>query len=434
MNTNETRTTVRWFAAVAAMTLLVSGCGDSAPTAGSPTDTASAGASVETPNMDALSAELINSLKPADITKDHLKHVMRFAAQYLREQQKKGVWEVAMGPKSFPEPGVTALVVLALIKSDKQYDIGRDKALIEPPLDWLVSLQHEDGSIWHKLTGYSTYTTSVALMALSASGSSKYADAVAKARNHLVGAQLDEGEEIGTDNWHYGGIGYGSDARPDLSNAQLALEALHEAGLDKESETWKKALVFLNRCQNRTESNDKTIEVEVDGKSKKLAPGNDGGASYCPGGIDNPPGYVSNGDTETPRSYGSMTYALIKSFLYAGLKKDDPRVKAAVGWISKNWSLSEHPGFEHESDPVARQAGVYYYYHTFAKALHAYGEPKIKDTDGIEHDWSRELILTLMKLQGDDGSFANKNEKWLESNKTLATAYALLALDYCKVK
>ena len=47
--------------------------------------------------------------------------------------------------------------------------------------------------------------------------------------------------------------------------------------------------------------------------------------------------------------------------IYAGVTKDDPRVKAAYEWIQKHYTLDENPGMGGN--------GLYYYYHTFAKAL-----------------------------------------------------------------
>ena len=71
------------------------------------------------------------------------------------------------------------------------------------------------------------------------------------------------------------------------------------------------------------------------------------------------------------RSYGSMTYAGLKSMIYCGLTKDDPRVKAAWNWIRKNWTLDINPGmqFSNPKDPKAGESGLYYYYHTLARAL-----------------------------------------------------------------
>ena len=81
------------------------------------------------------------------------------------------------------------------------------------------------------------------------------------------------------------------------------------------------------------------------------------------------------------RSYGSMTYAGLKSMIFAGVKADDPRVKAAVKWIKTHYTSGRNPGMElHE--PATPEAGLYYYLHTFAKALAALGHNEIVDDMG----------------------------------------------------
>jgi len=152
----------------------------------------------------------------------------------------------------------------------------------------------------------------------------------------------------------------------------------------------------------------------------------DGGFIYTPvfggeskfGDIDR----LDEGDSLL-RSYGSMTYAGFKSMLYAGVTKDDPRIKAAVKWIQNNWTLEYNPGSGGSAD------GQYYYLHTFAKAMHAWGEDSVTDSKGVKHDWRAELIDFLAKNQKADGSWINaKSERWLEGNPVLASAYAVLAL------
>ena len=66
------------------------------------------------------------------------------------------------------------------------------------------------------------------------------------------------------------------------------------------------------------------------------------------------------------RSYRSMTYAGLKSMIYAGVNPDDPRVKAAVEWIGKHYDLQSNPGMGND--------GLFYYYHTFAKTMSAMTE------------------------------------------------------------
>ena len=72
-----------------------------------------------------------------------------------------------------------------------------------------------------------------------------------------------------------------------------------------------------------------------------------------------------------------MTYAGLKSMIYAGLSHEDPHVKAAWKWITHNWTLDENPGvkFGDAKNPKGGEDGLYYYYHTLARALHAYGQP-----------------------------------------------------------
>ena len=119
-----------------------------------------------------------------------------------------------------------------------------------------------------------------------------------------------------------------------------------------------------------------------------------------------------------------MSYAGLKSMIYAGLKKDDPRVKAAVTWLRKNYTLNANPGLGDQ--------GLYYYYHTMAKTLSALGEKTFEDNDGNKHDWRAELVAALSERQNADGSWVNKNNRWLESDANLVTGYVLLTLSYCK--
>jgi squalene-hopene/tetraprenyl-beta-curcumene cyclase len=77
--------------------------------------------------------------------------------------------------------------------------------------------------------------------------------------------------------------------------------------------------------------------------------------------------------------------------------------------------------------------GLYYYYHTFAKALDAVGKDVIEDGDGAKHDWRAELTAELAERQQSNGSWINEaSSRWLEGDPNLGTAYVLLALDYCR--
>ena len=118
-----------------------------------------------------------------------------------------------------------------------------------------------------------------------------------------------------------------------------------------------------------------------------------------------------------------MTYAGLKSMIFAGLKPDDPRVKAATEWLKKHYTFEENPGMG--------QAGLYYFYHTASKALGVLGADRFTDAAGQAHDWRDELTTALLTRQRADGSWANPNERWMEGEPVLTTAYALLALANC---
>ena len=120
-----------------------------------------------------------------------------------------------------------------------------------------------------------------------------------------------------------------------------------------------------------------------------------------------------------------MTYAGLKSMIYAGLSADDPRVQAAMAFIRKNYSLKDNPGMG--------KAGLFYYDHTFAKALDAANVEIIDDADGKPHSWRKELTEQILRMQQSDGSWVNdENDRWMEGDRQLVTAYALLALAFCR--
>lgn len=349
-----------------------------------------------------------------------VKVALERGAEFLAGEAQAG----RFGASGRPDAGITAMVLSALMAAGERVELpAAARAAADQGLDWLRSLQKEDGSIHEGQVA--NYVTSAAVMALAKSGRPEDGEVIARARAFLQRLQADEGEGYDPSHHYYGGVGYGDDERPDLSNTQMALEALAAAGLAKGDPTFQRALRFLERAQNRSESNDIAL-VKDDGGTVKS--GNDGGGVYAPG--DSKAGYVELSDgTRVPRSYGSMTYALLKSYLFAGLPKDDPRVKAAWEWLREHYTLDVNPGFEASADPRASYQGLFYYFYTMAHALDLYGEERVKDAAGAEHAWRGELAGRLVAMQRQDGSWINENSpRWWEGNPVLATAYALLAL------
>jgi squalene-hopene/tetraprenyl-beta-curcumene cyclase len=334
----------------------------------------------------------------------------------LAQRSADGTWEML----GYPEPGLTAIAVKSLLGSERP--AVRESAI--PTLDWLVSLQQEDGSIHGGRV--QVYTTSAAIGALRAGGREQDLPVIARAVEYLQAVQCDDGENYSESDKFYGGIGYGNDLRPDLSNLQYALEAMHEAGVGPEDPAFQRAIFFLQRSQNRRETN---TEVYLDADDvKPIRSGDDGGAVYYPGNSFAGVRAMPDG-TRIAASYGSMTYALLKCYAFAGLEGTDPRVAAAVEWISAHWTLEVNPGFDMLKDPRAAYQGLYYYYETLAEALAALKLDEVVATGGVRHDWRAELAATLRTAQKADGSWVNEAaERWWEGNPVLCTGYALNAL------
>ncbi|MDB5288820.1 MAG: squalene/oxidosqualene cyclase [Phycisphaerales bacterium] len=338
--------------------------------------------------------------------------------EYLKTQQKPdGTWQGVGDP-----PAITAIVLHAFTQDPKY---GANQDFIKKGFANLLSHQKEDGSISSDFLA--TYNTAIATSALASANSPEYKAAVDKAVAYLRSLEWTDKIEgvpnqtlkVDPKDPRYGGWGYGTHGKPDLSNAQTALDALHDAGLKPGDPAYDAALKFITRAQNNSETND-----------QKWA-GDDGSFVYSPadGGESKAGEYTGPDGRRMLRGYGSMTYAGLKSMIYAGLTKDDARVKAAWAWIRKNWTLDQNPGiqFANPKDPKAADYGLFYYYHTLARALRAYGEPVITDAKGGKHDWRVELIEKLARDQAPDGSWVG-TQKWMENKPILSTAYAVLAL------
>jgi squalene-hopene/tetraprenyl-beta-curcumene cyclase len=305
-------------------------------------------------------------------------------------------------------PGVSAVVAAALLRNG----YGPDDPVVAGTLSFIEKNVHKDGGIYDR--GLANYTTTVAVMALKeANKDGKYDTVLKNAAKFLKGLQYDESG----DDPRGGGVDYGDRrSRPDLSNTSYFVDALIAAGVPRNDPAVQRALRFVSRCQNLPgETNDQLF-------AKKTTEDDKGGLTYVPLVEDESRYKTAAGGL---RSLGAMTYSGLKSFLYAGVSKDDPRVVAAVNWIRRHYALDENPGM--------KQAGLYYYYHTFAKALEALGEDRFTDANGSAHDWRAELFSALKKRQGPEGGFVNAPDKAFgEADPNLATAFALLAISYSR--
>jgi squalene-hopene/tetraprenyl-beta-curcumene cyclase len=329
------------------------------------------------------------------------------AAAYLRSRQGP---DGSFAPR-LAGPGVSGVVAAALLRNG----VKPDDPLLAKTLTYLESKVQKDGGVYER--GLANYTTGVAMVAFAEANTGGKYDAVIKnGTQFLRSLQSGNDGSVQAGELRYGGSGYDGKSRPDLSNTQYFLDALQAAGVAKDDPAVQRALVFVGRCQNlKSEFNDQPFAAKATEDDK-------GGLVYNPIDAD------TNKRDGTPqgglRSAGAMTYAGLKSFLYAGVSKDDPRVKGAMKWIRGHYTLDENPGMG--------QAGLYYYYHTFGKALTAWGEDPFMDAKGTPHDWRRELFEALKKRQQANGSWVNAGDRaYGESTPELATAFALMALSYC---
>ena len=305
---------------------------------------------------------------------------------------------------------VTSLVVQAVLE---QRPSMVDSPWVKKALQYIESNVRPDGGIYAEGSKYRNYETSVAISALvRANREGRYESELARAEAFLKGIQWDEGEGIESSDTRYGGAGYGTHSRPDLSNTSFMVDALKDLGRDGKDPAIEKALAFITRTQNLQGHGNDTPHAD------KI---NDGGFYYTPAaGGETKAGQTDGGGL---RSYGSMTYAGLKSMIFAGLQSDDPRVLAAMDFIQNHYSLETNPGMG--------AAGLYYYYHTFAKALDAAKLDVLQDAGGVTHRWRNELITEILSRQQSDGSWVNReNDRWMEGDRQLVTAYALLALNY----
>ena len=343
---------------------------------------------------------------------------------YLRTTQNEdGSWSPEVGP------AITAMAVRAMLQRP---NIGPDDPAVAKAVTYILSMRKPDGGIYDRFLA--NYNTSICLSALAMVNSRPgVAEAIADGQRFLVSLQWQgqkdsSGRVVDEGHPFYGGAGYGDSkhGRPDMSNTQFMLEALYDTGMSCDDPAFKRALVYISRCQG-IEQNDMF--------AKQITP--DGGFIYATtisrDHIGVPQSQASPEQVDAAdagravsglRTYGSMTYAGFKSYIYADLDRNDPRVKQAADWIRRHYTIERNPGMPEAME----KQGLYYYYITFARAMDAWGVTTVAAADGQSHDWANDLIGQLASLQRDDGSWLNEADRWYESNPDLVTGYALLAL------
>lgn len=359
--------------------------------------------------------KVVSRSKPDISLKFELENAIGKGLSWLAAKQQAG------GHWGQPEyPALTALALTAFQGDPSKYYKNKYEQNIVNGYDFLVKSVKPDGGIYGK--DLANYNTSISMMAFLVANNSAYEPILKNGRKFLIGLQDDFGEKGMGDDPLDGGIGYGGTYKhSDLANTTFALEALYytrflKSDLANDPEArdlnWKAAQQFISRCQNLPGSNDQ--------KWASSDPANKGGFVYFP--EDSKAGEQKLEDGRTAlRSYGSMSYAGLLSFIYAQVDKNDPRVKGVIEWLSKNYTLNENPGMGKD--------GLYYYYHTMAKALSSAGIDTLTTKEGKKVNWRRDLARKLLDLQNADGSWVNQSGRWWEKDPGLVTSYATLTLE-----
>ncbi len=319
--------------------------------------------------------------------------VARGLAFLKGRQTPDGAWSKSVG--------ITGLVAHGYLDSPNG-GAAANAPVVAKALEFILSKRNPDGSISEGKVN-AGYNTAISITTLVATHDARHRDAIKGGQDYLKKIQIDEGEGFHSKQPWYGGIGYSDDERPDMSNQFFALQALRASSVDPKDPVWDKALKFINRSQNRSESNDQTWA------------GNDGGFIYMPG--------MNTEPFRGTDSYGTMTSAGLISLLYAGVDKQDPRVQDAYKWIRLHYTLDTVPG-------TTRKDGIYYFYYAFAQCMAAYGEATVTDGKGQRHQWRNDLASKLVSLQREDGSWINADSAmWWQDNPDLVTAWSVNALN-----
>ncbi len=305
---------------------------------------------------------------------------------------------------------------IALVGLAMEPGLPADEPRMKAALGFMQSFKQPDGGVYNPSEGVANYCTSLALQVWAATKTGK-PDEVKAAQDFLFGIQNKEEGSV-----NQGGIGYGSRGKgnEDLSNTAYAITALKASGIPASDPRMQEALKFVERCQNLSSVN-KLPWVTNDGGAVYAPDESKAGGSWDKKGSDTP--------AEKPKlaSYGSMTYALISSYLTLDVKKDDPRVQAALAWCRDNYQFEANPGMAKGKE----LQGLMYYFTTMAKTFDLMDQTTMQLKDGRIVDWRADLFKAIKdraKVDGDKAMWINSADRWAEGSPHLCTSYMLMAL------
>jgi hypothetical protein len=132
---------------------------------------------------------------------------------------------------------------------------------------------------------------------------------------------------------------------------------------------------------------------------------------------------------------GAFTYDDLLPLIYVELAPEHQVALRARAALSAYYAADRNPDLTRRYGSAGFAPGTqgrFYYYFVAAKTMSVYRERTLATADGARHDWASELAAQLVRLQRDDGAWANSDPTWWESEPVLATSLALLTLVRCR--
>jgi squalene-hopene/tetraprenyl-beta-curcumene cyclase len=295
--------------------------------------------------------------------------------------------------------------------------------------DYLIGRVRSDASIDegpHEIV-YPVYTAAAAVLALSRSSQPGARRAIDAWLAELRRRQLTEDLGWQPDDAGYGGWGYAvippvkhpanaGHVDADISSTLFAVGAMRVGGVDAGDPAIRKALAFIERCQNLGEPGDSRFD--------------DGGFFFSPvDPVRNKAGVAGTDRLGRVRynSYGSATADGIRALVRSGLAPDHPRVLAGRRWLERYFSATTNPGTFEPLREIEREATYYYYCWSVAHAFRALGVERIRSGDKTIA-WADVLAGELLRRQRADGSWSNPYTASKEDDPLVATSFAAGAI------
>jgi len=304
----------------------------------------------------------------------------RAAAWLWARQDRDGGWHSTTYGLLKSGQSLTPFVLRALLDVPESL-LARPAGGVDRAVEFIRRRLDSEGALGRadpELLDYPNYATALAVQALVRAGRrDDVSRMVACLRNQQFAEHLGWTE----DHPAYGAWGMGGPPRRlpipghlDLSMTRHVLEALHDAGVASDDPAFRKASVFVKRCQ---------------------AP--DGGFYFSTVVVD---GNKAGRDGDSWRSYGTATADGLLSLAAIG---QEP----ARTWLKVHHSPDHVPGFPEIHESNWRQGMFFYYAAAVAKL-------------GFKSD--------VTTRQQRDGSFRNSSFLMKEDDPLIATGFAVTAL------